>query len=84
MTINEDLKKKIMYRATHRGTKEMDALLGNFARLHIDDLNSVELSDLNTLMFVDDEILYKWHFHNAKSIEIKDNKVSRLFQKFKL
>ena len=30
MTIDEVLKKRILYRSNHRGSKEMDLLLGNF------------------------------------------------------
>ena len=32
MANNEILKKQIIYRSTHRGTKEMDLLLGNFVK----------------------------------------------------
>ena len=36
MSINtEDLKKKIIYRSTYRGTKEMDVLLGSFTKKYI-------------------------------------------------
>ena len=31
----EILKKQIIYRSTHRGTKEMDLLLGNFVKKKI-------------------------------------------------
>ena len=82
MTNNELLKKKIIYRATHRGSKEMDLLLGNFVKQYMDNLNSFELRDLHTLTFIEDEILYKWHFHKVKNTSIKDNKVSLLFQNF--
>ena len=42
-----NLKKKIKYRATYRGTKEMDLLLGNFVRKYI---NRFSIKDL-TLMY---------------------------------
>ena len=32
MTNNELLKKKIIFRSTHRGSKEMDLLIGNFVK----------------------------------------------------
>ena len=83
MTINDDLKKKIIYRATHRGTKEMDLLLGSFVKFHIDDFNLSELKDLLALILTEDEILYKWHFYKIKNNSIKDNKVAILFQEFK-
>ena len=83
MTINDDLRKKIIYRATHRGTKEMDLLLGSFVKFYIDDFNISELKDLLALILIEDEILYKWHFHKIKNNSIKDNKVTILFQEFK-
>ena len=44
MIINiKDLKNKIIYRANYRGTKEMDKLLGSFAKIYIDQLIDDEL-----------------------------------------
>ena len=44
MNINtEDLKKKIIYRSTYRGNKEMDALLGSFTKKYINTFNDKEL-----------------------------------------
>ena len=54
MTNKEILKRQIIYRATHRGTKEMDLLLGNFVKKHINELNSTELQDLAKLLFTED------------------------------
>ena len=43
MTNKELLKKQIIYRSTHRGTKEMDLLLGNFVNKNIHQFNDIEL-----------------------------------------
>ncbi len=60
MTINTgDLKKKIVYRSTYRGTKEMDKLLSSFTKKYINILNETELNNLNNLLSIDDENLYK-------------------------
>ena len=45
MTNKEILKKQIIYRSTHRGSKEMDILLGNFVKKHIDKFNDEDLKD---------------------------------------
>ena len=63
MTNKENLKKQIIYRSTHRGTKEMDLLLGNFVKNNIDALNDIELKYLEELLLIEDEILYDWYFN---------------------
>ena len=56
-----DLKKKIIYRSTYRGTKEMDALVSSFAKKYINTLNDNELICLLDLLSLDDENLYKFN-----------------------
>ena len=40
----EIFKKKLIYRASYRGTKEMDILLSSFVSRYINDLNEIDLS----------------------------------------
>ena len=84
MTNKEILKKQIIYRSTHRGSKEMDLLLGNFVKKYIEELNDAELNDLEKLLFLEDEMLYKWYFEKNEQQVIPKTKVSALFQNFKL
>ena len=84
MTNKEILKKQIIYRSMHRGTKEMDLLLGNFVKKYIEKLDSDELKDLDKLLFIEDEDLYKWYFENNSNITIPNTKVSLLLKNFKL
>ena len=42
----ETLKKKIIYRANYRGTKEMDLLLSKFVDKYINKFSTDELEDL--------------------------------------
>ena len=84
MTFNiDDLKKKIIYRSTYRGTKELDKLLSTFTRSVINELNDDELIDLSSLLELDDENLYKFNQGLRTTVTIKDNKVSKLFRNFK-
>ena len=84
MTFNiDDLKKKIIYRSTYRGTKELDKLLSSFTRSIINELNDDELIDLSSLLELDDENLYKFNQGLRTTVTIKDNKVSKLFKNFK-
>jgi len=84
MPNNEKLKKQIIYRATHRGYKEMDLLLGSFVGKYIDNFNNNELEDLKNLLLIEDNILDKWYFKNESDNLIPNNKVSILLKNFKL
>ena len=53
----EELKNKIIYRASYRGSKEMDILMFNFVNSLIEDLNIEELKELEFLVNLDDESL---------------------------
>ncbi len=81
---NKDiLKKKIIYRSEHRGTKEMDLLLGNFVKKYINSFNERELNELVSLLNIDDEILYKWYFdHDTKSL-LSSSIVAKKLKEFK-
>ena len=79
----DDLKKKIIYRSTYRGNKELDKLLSSFTKSVINELNDDELIDLSSLLELDDENLYKVTRGLRTTVTIKDNKVSKLFRDFK-
>jgi len=84
MTINiVELKKKIIYRSTYRGTNEMDNLLGSFTKKYINKLNNEDLIDLEKLLNIDDRNLYNFYNNLKTDIAIKNNRVSSLFKKFK-
>tara|TARA_Y100000590_G_C15598660_1_gene969113 strand:+ start:126 stop:380 length:255 start_codon:yes stop_codon:yes gene_type:complete len=84
MTNNEIIKKQLIYRSTHRGTKEMDLLLGNFVRQNIDSLNKSDLVDLKYLLDLEDEILQDWYNQKTTKSLIPINKISKMFKKFKI
>ena len=79
--INE-LKKKIIYRSSYRGTKEMDNLMSSFTKKIINNLNREELVNLSNLLDIDDENLYKYHQGLLVNINIEENKVTKLFKQF--
>ncbi len=59
----EDLsmrRRRLRYRAWHRGTKEMDLVLGPFADAHVERLGAAELARLEHLMDEADTDLLKW------------------------
>ena len=84
MTIStEELKKKIIYRSSYRGTKEMDALLSSFVKKVINNLNSEDLLNLYKLLDIDDDNLYKFKCDIKTSIKIPNNKINKMFKEYK-
>jgi antitoxin CptB len=85
MTNKETLKKQIIYRSMHRGSKEMDILLGTFVERYIKEFNNeADLKNLEELLLIEDEILYCWYFKKKDNNEIPRNKVSKKLKNFKL
>jgi antitoxin CptB len=83
MNINiQDLKKKIIYRSSYRGSKEMDFLLGSFSKKYVNILNGEDLVCLSKLMDIDDENLYKYNQGLKTTVKINENKVTKLFRDF--
>jgi antitoxin CptB len=84
MNINIDqLKKKIIYRATYRGTKEMDKLLGAFVNKYIDDLSIDNLMDLEKLLDIDDNNLYNFYNGIETDFNFNNNYINLLYKNFK-
>ena len=78
----EDLKNKIIYRASYRGTKEMDILMVGFVRSIIDKLDNDQLMQLNNFVNLDDETLLS--FKKKESlINFEDKKTLDLIEKFR-
>ena len=84
MTNKEILKKQIIYRSMHRGTKELDLLLGNFVKRHIDEFNNTELKDLEKLLVMEDQVIYNWYYKKDSNDIIPNTKVSAMLKNFKL
>lgn len=53
-------RRRLRYRAWHRGTREMDLVLGPFADVHLEGFGAVELDRLEGLMNEEDTDLLKW------------------------
>jgi antitoxin CptB len=53
-------RRRLRYRAWHRGTKEMDLVLGPFADAHVEGYGTPELDRLEALMEEVDTDLLKW------------------------
>ena len=82
MTLNkEDLKNKIIYRASYRGTKEMDILMTAFVKSLINDLDENFLKTLDSFVDMDDETLISIK-KKESLIDYKDEKMLYIIDKF--
>ena len=54
----DDRRKRLLFRCWHRGTREMDLVLGRFADAEIANLSEHELAEFEHLMDVPDPYLY--------------------------
>ena len=80
----EIFKKRLIYRASYRGTKEMDILLSNFVNKYINEFDEVFLRELEIFLNYEDELLYNYYHHNLIKDKIDENKISKLFKNFKI
>lgn len=56
----ETRRKRLLWRATHRGIKEMDLILGGFVVRHIDTFSDAEIADLERIMDIPDQDMLSW------------------------
>ena len=80
----EILKKRLLYRASYRGTKEMDILLTNFVNKYINEFDDVYLKELEKFLDFEDEIILNYYQYSKIEQDIDKNKVSKIFKKFKM
>lgn len=66
MTDHETLKdietwrKRLIFRSWHRGTREMDLLMGSFADKYVPDFTEEELAQYEELLQTPDPDVYDW------------------------
>tara|TARA_Y100001970_G_C13745404_1_gene608325 strand:+ start:356 stop:616 length:261 start_codon:yes stop_codon:yes gene_type:complete len=77
----EDIKNKIIYRASYRGTKEMDILMIAFVKSLIDELDFEYLKILDTFVNMDDETLISFK-RKEVLINFKDKKMLDIVNRF--
>ena len=80
----EILKKRLLYRASYRGTKEMDILLGQFVKKYIGEFNEAYLNELENFLKFEDEVILNFYQQDIIKENIDQNKVSKIFKNFKI
>jgi antitoxin CptB len=53
-------RRRLLFRATHRGTFENDLMIGGFVRAHIESLTDADLGALEAVMEMPDTDLAEW------------------------
>ena len=83
----EDLstfQKKLLYKSTHRGSKEMDLILGNFAHKYLSLFNEDELVMLEAILEMDDNDIYQYALNKKQIPESLNNRVFTLLKDYTL
>ena len=62
----ETRRKRLLWRATHRGIKEMDLILGGFVVKHLNAFSDAEISDLERIMEIPDQDMLSWATRQAE------------------
>ncbi len=76
----DDRRKRLLFRCWHRGTREMDLILGRFADAEIAMLTETELGELERLIDLPDPDLYAAMTGNAR---IAPDQAGALFARIK-
>tara|TARA_Y100001958_G_C21027308_1_gene401617 strand:+ start:522 stop:779 length:258 start_codon:yes stop_codon:yes gene_type:complete len=80
----EIFKKKLIYRAGYRGTKEMDILLSSFVNKYIESFDEKLLNELNNFLNFEDETILNYYHYDLVESDIDKNKISKIFKSFKI
>ncbi len=76
------LKKRLVYRASYRGTKEMDILLSKFVNKYVNEFDEKLLLELEKFLNFEDEIILNYYHHGVVEKNIEENKISKIFRDF--
>ena len=80
----EILRKKLIYRAGYRGTKEMDILLSSFVNKNINNFDETLLLELDRFLNFEDDTILNFYNNDIADKKIDENKVAKIFKDFKL
>jgi antitoxin CptB len=58
--MQEALRKKLLWRATHRGIKEMDLIVGGYAEKNLAHMSIQELDEFSRILDLPDQDLLSW------------------------
>ena len=76
-------RKRLGFRSWHRGTRELDLMLGRFADRHIDRLTPQQLDHYEALIECPDPDIYRWISGGEATPPEHDNPVMTMIKNFK-
>lgn len=76
-------RKQLRFRSWHRGTKETDLLLGNFAEQHLDAMDKAQLDRYEVILDQPDPVLYQWFTGEAQPPEDLVSDITELLLNFR-
>ena len=77
-------RKRLRFRAWHRGMRESDLLLGNFADAHAGSFDKEQLDRFETLLEVADADIYNWYAGREPVPPEYDHDVMALLRAFRI
>jgi len=80
----EQRRKRLRFRSWHRGTREMDLILGRFADAHIAAMSGEQLDRYAALLENSDPDIYEWLVGRAVPPPAVDTDVLELLRRFKV
>jgi len=77
-------RRRLLYRSEHRGNKENDILLGQFARAHVMAFDATQLDQYEALLEEGDNDIFDWAAGITAVPPDKDTPVLRMVLAFKV
>ncbi len=84
MDKNEFLLKQLLYRSNHRGTKEMDLLLGGFFKKNYLTLNESEIINFEEILNFTDKELTDYFVMNIENEFLSKMPISQKIKNYKI
>ena len=75
-------RRKLLFRAWHRGIREMDLIMGRFADAAIEQLSEAELTEFEALMELPDQQVLAWITGEAAALPEHDGPLLRRLREF--
>jgi antitoxin CptB len=82
-TDTETRRKRLLFRSWHRGTREADLILGNFAETHLAGFDEAQLGAYEALLETPDGEIYDWITGRCLPPPEHDGEVTRLLLAFR-